>query len=174
MKMLTTQRQQRIAVYPGAFDPVTNGHLDVILRAAKLFDQVIVAVTNNPSKKATFSLKERVELLRKLLADYQQIKVEHFNRLLADYLKRKKAQVIIRGLRAVSDFDYEFQMASMNRKFYPQAETVFLMPDESYTYLSSSLVKEIIHLGGKVEGFVPKRVENFLRKKNKKYHKKRS
>jgi len=168
MKKLSSQNQQRIAVYPGAFDPVTNGHLDVVLRATKLFDQVIVAVTDNPSKPPTFSANERVKLLKKLLTNYPQVKVEYFNGLLVDYLKRKKAQVIIRGLRAVSDFDYEFQIASMNRQLYPQAETVFLMPDESYTYLSSSLVKEIARLGGKVEGFAPKEVEKFLQNKLKK------
>ncbi len=163
MKKIVPQKKN--AVYPGSFDPVTNGHLDVILRATKLFDQVIVAVTDNPSKPATLSAKERVKLLQGILANYPRIKVEHFNGLLVDYLKRKKAPVIIRGLRAISDFDYEFQIASMNRQLYPQAETVFLMPDESYTYLSSSLVKEIARLGGKIEGFVPPEVEKFLQKK---------
>lgn len=165
MKRLTNFNQQRIAVYPGAFDPVTNGHLDVILRATKLFNQIIVAVTDNPSKPATLSVSERVKLLQKLLRNYPQVRVEHFNGLLVNYLKRKKAQVIIRGLRVISDFDYEFQMASLNRQLYPLAETVFLMPDESYTYLSSSLVKEIARFGGKVEGLVPKEVEKFLQKK---------
>ncbi len=168
MKGLTNFNQQRIAVYPGAFDPVTNGHLDVILRATKLFDQVIVAVTDNPSKPATLPAGDRVKLLQKILINYPRVKVEYFKGLLVDYLKRKKAQVIIRGLRAISDFDYEFQIASMNRQLYPEAETVFLMPDESYTYLSSSLVKEIARLGGKVEGFVPEEVEKFLQKKLKK------
>lgn len=166
MKKLNTFK--RTAIYPGAFDPVTNGHLDVILRAIKLFDEVIVAVTDNLLKPATLSLKERVNLLTKLLKNYPQIKVESFQGLLVDYLKKKKAQVIIRGLRAVSDFDYEFQMASVNRQLYPQAETVFLMPDESYTYLSSSLVKEIVRLGGKTEGLIPKEVERVLRRKFKK------
>ncbi len=166
MKKLNTFK--RTAIYPGAFDPVTNGHLDVILRAIKLFDEVIVAVTDNLLKPATLSLKERVNLLTQLLKNYPQIKVESFKGLLVDYSKKKKAQVIIRGLRAVSDFDYEFQMASVNRQLCPQAETVFLMPDESYTYLSSSLVKEIVRLGGKTEGLIPKEVEKVLRRKFKK------
>src|SRR5581483_3865809 len=136
-----------IAVYPGSFDPVTLGHLDLIQRACRMFDRVIVAVSNNPSKKHTFSVDERLSMLENAVRDLPQAEVDTFSGLLVDYLKTKKATIVIRGLRAVSDLDYEFQMASMNRRLFSKVETVFLMPDEQYTYLSSSMVKEVGRMG---------------------------
>jgi pantetheine-phosphate adenylyltransferase len=156
----------KIAVYPGTFDPPTNGHLDIIYRAADMFDMVIVAVSDtNTSKKTTFSAEERIFLLQKLTKKTKKIRIGTFNGLLVDYVKSVKATVIIRGLRAVSDFDYEFQMALMNRKLGGTIETVFLMPDERYTYLSSSLVKEIVALGGNVRCLVPEIVAHKLAEK---------
>lgn len=145
----------KIAIYPGSFDPVTNGHIDVIQRAARLFDKVIVAVIRNPEKKPRFSLKERVEVLKKSLAKYSNITVESFAGLLVAYAQKKKANIIVRGLRAVSDFDYEFQMALTNRKMAPEVETVFFMTDYKYSYLSSSFVKQIAMLGGDISELVP-------------------
>lgn len=144
-----------IAVYPGSFDPVTLGHLDLIERAARMFDGVIVAVSNNPAKKHTFSVDERIEMLESAMRGIPQAEVDTFSGLLVDYLKAKKASIIIRGLRVVSDLDYEFQMASMNRHLHPKAETVFLMPEERYTYLSSSMVKEVGRMGAPLDAFVP-------------------
>lgn len=146
------------AVYPGSFDPPTNGHLDIIERASKMFPEVIVAVTENANKNHMFSLKERVELLKKSAKHLKNVKVVYFEGLLANYLKKINSFVLIRGLRALSDFEYEFQMALMNRKLNSKIETVFLMPDQAYTFLSSSMVKEIAALGGKVECLVPKYV----------------
>ena len=156
---------KRIAIYPGSFDPVTNGHLDIIRRGRHLFDHLIVAVSVTSHKTAYFSLEERLSFLRTALKRTPGITIEHFSGLLADYAKVKKASAIIRGLRAVSDFEYEFQMALMNRRQNKHFETVFLMPDERYTYLSSSLVREISHLGGHVRGLVPSSVESSLRKR---------
>ena len=156
---------KRIAIYPGSFDPVTNGHLDIILRGRVLFDHLIVAVTTNSNKSSYFSFNERVQFLETALQKTPNVEVDHFSGLLADYAKRKKASAIIRGLRAVSDFEYEFQMALMNRRQNHQFETVFLMPDEKYTYLSSSLIREISRLGGRVQGLVPSSVETALRKR---------
>ncbi|MFC1501379.1 pantetheine-phosphate adenylyltransferase [Elusimicrobiota bacterium] len=156
-----------VAVYPGSFDPLTNGHLDIIVRATHLFPKVIVSVTNNSVKNATFSLNQRIEMLKSVTADLSSVEVHSFSGLLVDYLNKKNASVIIRGLRAVSDFEYEFQMALMNRKLNKKIETVYLMPDESFTYLSSSLVKEIARLGGSTKEFVPVCVEKYLKSKNK-------
>ncbi len=154
-----------VAVYPGSFDPVTLGHLDLIARACRMFDRVIIAVSNNPSKKHTFSVHERLDMLEKSVRGIPQAEVDTFSGLLVDYLKLKNAHIVIRGLRAVSDLDYEFQMASMNRRLYPKVETVFLMPDEQYTYLSSSMVKEVGRMGSKLDEMVPPVVARQMRVK---------
>jgi len=154
----------KIGVYPGSFDPITNGHLDIINRAAKLFDKVYVAVIRNPEKKPAFNINERLEMAKAVLKGRSNVEVGSFDGLLIDYVKKVKAHAIIRGLRAVSDFDYEFQMALTNRKMDPDIETVFLMTDYKYSYLSSSFVKQIARLGGDVSSFVPKAVEDKLKK----------
>ena len=145
----------KIAVYPGSFDPITNGHLDIIQRAVKLFDQVVVAVARREEKHPLFTVEEREDLCRKVLAQYPNTVVTSFSDLLVDFTRRMKADTIIRGLRAVLDFDYEFQMVLTNRKIAPDVDTVFLLPSERYFYLSSSMVKEIAALGGPVSCFVP-------------------
>lgn len=145
----------RIAVYPGSFDPVTNGHLDIIKRSAKMFDKVIVAVVKNYNKKPLFTTEERVELIRKSVTDLPNVEVESFEGLLMDYIHKKNAQVIVKGLRAISDFEYEFQMALMNRKLDPNVETIFLMTNHKYSFLSSSMIKEVASLGGCITGLVP-------------------
>ena len=155
----------RRAVYPGSFDPVTNGHLDVIERAARLFDEVLVAIAHNESKTGLFSFEERVALLKQTVQRHPNVHVTQFDGLLVDYARSIDAQVIIRGLRAVSDFEYEFQMALMNRKLEGTVETMFLMPKEEYTYLSSRLVKEIARLGGSIDCFVPDCIARALREK---------
>jgi pantetheine-phosphate adenylyltransferase len=142
------------AIYPGTFDPITNGHTDIVKRAAQLFEQVIVAVAANPKKLATFTLEQRVELAQIVLKDFNNVTVQGFESLLVDFAKQYQAQVIVRGLRAVSDFEYEFQLANMNRTLNPGVETLFLTPISQYTYISSSLVKEIAALGGGVDDFV--------------------
>jgi pantetheine-phosphate adenylyltransferase len=156
---------RRLAIYPGSFDPVTHGHLDIVHRGRQMFDQLIVAVSVNAEKKAFFTIDERLAFLRKELRRYKNVRVESFRGLLADYAKSMNASAVIRGLRAVSDFEYEFQMALMNRRLNSQFETVFLMPDERYTYLSSRLVREVSALGGKLRGLVPVSVEAALRKR---------
>ena len=153
----------KIAIYPGSFDPVTNGHIDIIQRACQLFDKVIVAVIRNPEKKPQFSLEEREGMLKSSLLKNRNAEVESFDGLLVDYAKEKKANIIVRGLRAVSDFDYEFQMALTNRKMAPEIETLFFMTDYKYSYLSSSFVKQIAKLGGDVSELVPKPVAEKLR-----------
>lgn len=154
----------KTAVYPGSFDPVTNGHLDVIERAARLFDAVIVAVIRNPEKTPYFSFKDRMEMLKRTVPHLKNVKVDSFDGLLVEYVRQKKARAIVRGLRAVSDFDYEFQMALTNRKMASEIETVFLMTDYRYSYLSSSFVKQIAGLGGDVSGLVPAAVAKMLGK----------
>jgi len=154
----------KIAVYPGSFDPVTNGHLDVLKRALKIFDKVIIAVGDNPQKKYLFSVKERVDMLKKSTKGLN-IEVDNFSGLLVDYAKKQKATAIVRGLRAVSDFDYEFQSALMNRKLCSSIETVFIMTRGMYSYLSASLVKQTACLGAKLNGMVPKIVEKKLKQK---------
>jgi pantetheine-phosphate adenylyltransferase len=155
----------KIAIYPGSFGPVTNGHIDIIDRASKLFSKVIVAVIRNPEKNPPFSLAERVEMLKESLVKYKNIEVESFDGLLVAYARKKKANIIVRGLRAVSDFDYEFQMALTNRKMAPEIETLFFMTDYKYSYLSSSFVNQIAHLGGDISELVPAPVVKRLRNK---------
>jgi pantetheine-phosphate adenylyltransferase len=155
----------RRAIYPGSFDPITNGHLDVIERACKLFDEVIVAIAQNVEKEPLFTLEERLEVLRATVGRNPGVRIGQFEGLLVDYAVTEKAHAVIRGLRAVSDFEYEFQMALMNRKLQGSVETIFLMPKEDYTYLSSRLVKEIARLGGDVSKFVPSDVARALREK---------
>jgi pantetheine-phosphate adenylyltransferase len=154
------------AIYPGSFDPLTNGHIDIIERSTRLFDRVIIAVLTNPQKEALFSTDERVEIMREILAPrFQNIEIDVFHGLLVDYARQKDAQLIVRGIRAVTDYEYEFQMALMNRRLAPDIETVFMMPSENYSYLSSRLVKEIVELGGFVSGLVPPLVEERLNQK---------
>ncbi len=155
----------RTAIYPGTFDPITKGHLDVIRRARKIFDNLIVLVAYHKDKSPWFEVAERVEMAREATREMEGVDVDSYGGLLVEYAKEKKATAIIRGLRAVSDFEYEFQMAQMNRELYSPLETVFLVPAESYTYLSSSLVKEVYTLGGDVSRFVPEPVEKRLREK---------
>jgi pantetheine-phosphate adenylyltransferase len=155
----------RRAIYPGSFDPITNGHLDVIERASKLFDEVIVAVAHNVEKQPLFTLEERLEILRNIIGSRAAVRIGQFDGLLVDFAISEKATAVIRGLRAVSDFEFEFQMALMNRKLQGSVETIFLMPKEDYTYLSSRLVKEIARLGGDVSKFVPAEVACALRDK---------
>lgn len=155
----------RRALYPGSFDPVTNGHLDVIERAAKLFDEVVVAVAFNEQKRSLLSVDERVALIEGAVAGIANVRVSRFDGLLVEFARAQGASAVVRGLRAVSDFEFEFQMALMNRKLDEQIETIFLMPAEKYTYLSSRIVKEISRLGGNVEAFVPASVAAALREK---------
>ena len=145
----------KLGIYPGSFDPLTNGHLDVIRRADKLFDRVIVAIANNESKKPMFTKEERVELASESLSDMEGVSVETFDGLLVDYAVGKGAQAIIRGLRAISDFEFEFQLALMNRHLDSSIETIFMMPKDKYTFLSSRMVKEVASLGGDIKEFVP-------------------
>lgn len=154
-----------IAVYPGSFDPVTNGHLDIITRGAKVFDKVIVAVLHNRNKIPLFSVEERLELLKIATKDLPNVEVDHFNGLLVDYIREKNAKTIIRGLRAVSDFEYEMQAASINRKLDPSVETFFMMTNNQYSYLSSSIVKEVARYGANVTDIVPLEVAEALKKK---------
>lgn len=155
----------RRAIYPGSFDPVTNGHIDVIERARKLFDEVIVAVAHNDQKQPLFTLDERLALLREVTANFPSVTVAPLDGLLVDFAVEQEACAVVRGLRAVSDFEFEFQMALMNRKLEAAVETIFLMPKEEYTYLSSRIVKEIARLGGDVSAFVPSSVVQGLRAK---------
>jgi len=153
------------AIYPGTFDPITDGHLDLILRASKLFDTVIVAVAENQGKTPLFSLEERVELAEEVTGHLSNVNIIGFNNLLVDCAKEYKANVVLRGLRAVSDFEYEFQLAGMNRRLSPELETMFLTPAEQYEFISSSMIREIAKLKGDVSSFVPKCVEERLIKK---------
>ena len=154
-----------VAIYPGTFDPLTNGHVDIIARGARLFDRIIVAVLVNAEKSPLFTMTERVEIARSVFAGLPNVEVDTFDGLLVDYVERRGAQVIVRGLRAVSDFEFEFQMALMNRRLNDKIETVFMMPAEQYSYISSRLIKEVFSLGGRVHGLVPDMVEQRLRDK---------
>lgn len=156
---------KRIALYPGTFDPVTNGHFDIIQRSLEIFDHVIVGVAHNLRKSPLFSVEERVEILREVTRDLERVEVAHFNGLVINFARMKGADVIIRGLRAVSDFEYELQMALTNRKLADDIETVFMMPSAQYSFLSSSIVKEIVRFQGNISCFVPPFVEKQLRKK---------
>jgi pantetheine-phosphate adenylyltransferase len=163
--MSPTPRSKRLAVYPGSFDPLTNGHVDIIERGSRIFDSIIVAVLGNNEKTPLFSVDERVSILKTVFKKRANVQVDTFDGLLVEYAQRKQASVLVRGLRAVSDFEYEFQMALMNRHLAPGLETVFMMPAEQYTYISSRLIKEVFMLGGAIEGLVPPLVEERLRAK---------
>jgi len=152
----------RVAVYPGTFDPITNGHIDLVLRAAPLFDRLVVAIADSQSKGPCFTLEQRLDMAGKALAGIENVEIRGFSTLLASFVNEIEAGVILRGLRAVSDFEYEFQLASMNRHLIPQAETMFLTPSEQYSFISSSLVREIARLGGDVSGFVHPVVQQAL------------
>jgi pantetheine-phosphate adenylyltransferase len=154
---------KRIAVYPGSFDPLHNGHLDIIERCRPLFDEVVVAVLRNDQKQPLFSVEERMEIIRSMLDGHQDCRVESFSGLLVDFMEKTGARAVVRGLRALSDFEYELQMALMNRRLNPRVETVFMMPKEDYSYLSSRLVKEVFALGGNLDGLVPDPVLERLR-----------
>ena len=155
----------RIAIYPGSFDPLTNGHVDIIQRGSRLFDRIVVGILINVEKSPLFTIAERVDIGRNVFREWPNVEVDTFDGLLVDYARRKGANVIVRGLRAISDFEYEMQMALMNRRLNPDVETVFMMPAEPYTYVSSRLVKEVVALGGTVTGLVPRVVEERLREK---------
>lgn len=152
----------RTAIYPGSFDPLTNGHLDVIERAVKLFDRVVVAVARNEGKQPLFTLAERLDLVSRSISHLRNVEADSFDCLLVDYVKRRSAQAIVRGLRAISDFEFEFQLALMNRKLNESVETIFMMPKDTYTFLSSRMIKEIASLGGNVSPFVPVHVRKAL------------
>ena len=156
---------KNIAIYPGSFDPITYGHLDIIKRAIKIFDKVIVAVAHNSEKDPLFSVSERVELLKKATRSIKGVEIDDFHGLVVDYVKSKKLRVVIRGLRMISDFEYEFQMALTNRKLSKDVETIFMMPSEAYSYLSSKLIKEAASLGANLKGFVPGFVEKAIKSK---------
>ncbi len=158
----------RLAIYPGTFDPITNGHIDLIQRTLKIFDKVIVAVAPSPRKQPLFTLEERLALIKKAVARFKGARVEAFDSLLVDYVKDSRGIAIVRGLRAVSDFEYELQMALMNRRLDTNIETVFMMPSEEYTFLTSTMVKEVASFGGSIKGLVPEAVEKALCKKLKK------
>ena len=161
----------KIGVYPGTFDPITNGHIDIIRRSLQVFDKVIVAVAPNPKKKPIFDIHDRVEMIQEATRDIPNVEIEIFEGLLAEYMKRKNAHAIIRGLRAISDFEHEFMMALMNRKLDSEVETVFLMPSEEYSYLTSSAIKEVASYGGVVKDLVPPIVARRLQEHFKKKHK---
>jgi pantetheine-phosphate adenylyltransferase len=154
-----------IAIYPGSFDPLTNGHLDLIERGSKIFDELIVGILRNPEKDPLFSLSERREMMEAMTEQWKNVRVDSFEGLMVDYAVKVKASAVLRGIRAISDYEYELQMALMNRKLSPNLETVFMMPAETYSYLSSRLVREIAQLGGSISGLVPELVEQRLREK---------
>ncbi|HDI78134.1 MAG TPA: pantetheine-phosphate adenylyltransferase [Desulfobacteraceae bacterium] len=156
---------EKLAIYPGTFDPITNGHLSVIKRALKIFDRVIVAILKNPQKQPLFSLKERIYMIKEAVKGLKNVEVDHFDGLLVDYVASKKTNIIIKGLRAMSDFEYEFQMALMNRKLNREIQSVFLMTDYKWFYISSTIIKEAARFGGDIRGLVPQVVHEMLREK---------
>jgi pantetheine-phosphate adenylyltransferase len=156
---------KRTAVYPGTFDPITNGHLDIITRGIRLFDTIVVAILRNPDKEPLFPVDERVEILKAVVAPLSSVRVEAFEGLLVDYARERGAQAIVRGLRALSDFEYEYQMALMNQRLAPDLHTIYMMPSEAYSYVSSRLVKEVARLGGDVTGLVPPEVAARLKRR---------
>jgi len=162
---LPRQGTSVIAIYPGSFDPITNGHLDLIQRGSKLFDRLIVSILRNETKSPLFSLQERMEMLREVVQDYPNVEVDCFNGLLVHYAERRGAQVLLRGIRAISDYEYELQTALMNRRLRPDLETVFLLSNEAYSFISSRLVKEVFGLGGNIQGLVPPSVEQRLQRR---------
>ena len=156
---------EKLAIYPGTFDPITNGHLSVIKRALKIFDRVIVAILKNPQKQPLFSLRERIYMIKEAVKGLKNVEVDHFDGLLVDYVASKKTNIIIKGLRAMSDFEYEFQMALMNRKLNREIQSVFLMTDYKWFYISSTIIKEAARFGGDIRGLVPQVVHEMLREK---------
>ena len=161
---MATKPANVVAIYPGSFDPITYGHLDLIERGSKLFDRLVVAILRNEQKEPLFSVEERVSMLREVVGSYENVEVDSFNGLLVDYADRRNATVLLRGIRAISDYEFELQMALMNRRLKPAIETVFMMSAESYSFISSRLVKEVYSLGGNITGLVPPSVELRLRK----------
>jgi len=157
--------KKTVAVYPGSFDPPTNGHIDLIVRSSKIFDKIIVSIITNPVKQPLFSVEERYKMLQLTTKKIKNVEIDTFNGLLVDYLKKKKIKIVIRGLRVISDFEYEFQMALTNRKLYPEIEIIYLMPSEKWSYISSSLVKEVARFNGEIKNFVPKDVKRFIKNK---------
>ena len=155
----------KIAIYPGTFDPVTHGHVDLIKRGIKIFDKLIVAVAHNPNKNPLFTVSERVDMLKNITKDMNNVEVDDFGGLLVDYAHIKEASVVLRGIRAFSDFEYEFQMALTNRKLSPETETIFMMPNESFSYVSSKIIKQIAFMNGDISKFVPEVVQEYLKKK---------
>lgn len=162
---MVTKPSKIIAIYPGSFDPITNGHLDLIERGSRISDRLIVAILRNASKSPLFTVEERMEMLREVVAPYPNVEVDCFDGLLVDYAARKQATVLIRGIRAISDYEYELQMALMNRRLKPEIETLFMMAGEAYSFISSKLVKEVFGLGGDISGLVPACVETRLKKR---------
>lgn len=161
------QHLQKVrAIYPGSFDPTTNGHLDVIARGARIFDHLVIAVLNNSQKSALFSVPERVEMLNEAVAKIENVSVATFDGLMVDFARQQQAQAVVRGIRAITDYEYEFQMALMNRRLAPELETVFMMPAEKYSYVSSRLIKEVFRLGGTIDGLVPPMVVERLRERS--------
>lgn len=153
------------AIYPGSFDPLTNGHLDLIARAANIFDHLVVAILRNSSKNPLFTVEERVAMLSEGIAAFDNVSIATFDGLLVDFAREQRAHAVVRGIRAISDYEYEFQMALMNRRLSPEVETIFLMPDAKYSFVSSRLVKEVFELGGSIDGLVPKFVIDRLKDK---------
>jgi pantetheine-phosphate adenylyltransferase len=154
------------AIYPGSFDPLTNGHLDLIARAAKIFDHLVVAILRNSSKNPLFTVEERVAMLTEGTAEFENVSVSTFDGLLVDFAREQRAHAVVRGIRAISDYEFEFQMALMNRRLAPDVETIFMMPDAKYSFVSSRLVKEVFRLGGSVDGLVPKFVVERMKDKS--------